>query len=48
MLTVVVEFVLRPGVEREFADALGAMQERVQTFEGYLGEEPCRSMADED
>ena len=46
MIIVTVEFILRPGVEKEFAAALAEMQERIKRYDGFLGEEPCRSLAD--
>lgn len=47
MMLVIVEFVLNPGLENEFEAALGEMQARVKRYDGFLGEEPCRSLNDE-
>ena len=47
MMLVIVEFELAPGQEDEFETLLGEMQERVKQYDGYLGEEPCRSLLDE-
>ena len=44
MILVVVEFELRPGSEKEFEAALAVMQKRIQRYDGFLGEEPCRSL----
>ena len=40
MLAVIAEFVVKPGAEREFEDALAVMQDRVTKFVGYLREKP--------
>ncbi len=47
MIQVTVEYALRPGAEEEYERALAAMHERVKRFDGYLGEEPCQSMAED-
>ncbi len=47
MLSVIAEFKVREGAEAKFEQALGEMQARVKTFDGCLGEEPRRSLADE-
>lgn len=47
MIVAIIEFTLKPGVGAEFRAALEDMLARVERFEGYLGEEPCRSTADE-
>ncbi len=46
MLVVIVEFVLRPGMKGKFEEGLAAMREREKGFDGFLGEEPCQSIAD--
>ncbi len=46
-MLVIVEFVLSPGMEAEFEAALAEMQARVEHYDGFLGEEPCRSLNDE-
>lgn len=46
MIIVTVEFALRPGVEKEFEAALAEMQERIKRYDDFLGEEPCRSLGD--
>ena len=48
MMIVIVEFALREGAEEQFESALSRMQDRVKDYEGFLGEEPCRSLVDED
>ena len=47
MMIVIVEFTLREGVEEQFESALSRMQDRVKHYDGFLGEEPCRSVVDE-
>ena len=47
LIVVTVEFTLKPGVEDQFRKALDDMHERVKNFDGFLGEEPCRSLEDE-
>ncbi|MEE8528909.1 MAG: antibiotic biosynthesis monooxygenase [Gammaproteobacteria bacterium] len=47
MIQVTVEYVLRPGAEEKFEQALSRMQERVKGFDGYLGEELCQSTAED-
>ena len=47
MMLVIVEFALRDGVREQFESALVRMQDRVKDYEGFLGEEPCRSLVDE-
>ncbi len=34
-------------MEADFEAALAAMQERVKRYDGFLGEEPCRSVRDD-
>ncbi len=46
MLIVIVEFVLRPGMQSKFEEELAAMRARVKDFDGFLGEEPCQSVTD--
>ena len=47
VIQVTVEFELNPGVEPAFEAALSEMQERVSGFDGYLGEQPCRSLTEQ-
>ena len=47
MLVAIIEYALRPGVEPAFQAALAEMLEKVREIDGFLGEEPCRSVADE-
>jgi heme-degrading monooxygenase HmoA len=47
VLAVIIEYELRPGIEAEFQAALAEMLERVKTVDGFLGEEPCRSIVTE-
>jgi heme-degrading monooxygenase HmoA len=42
----VIEFALNDGIEAEFQAKLAVMLDRVRGFDGFLGEEPCRSLAD--
>ena len=46
MLAVIAEFKIRKGAEAKFEQAIGEMQAHVKSFDGYLGEEPCQSLAD--
>jgi heme-degrading monooxygenase HmoA len=46
MLAVIIEYELRPGVEAEFQEALAEMLARVREIDGFLGEDPCRSVAE--
>ena len=48
MMLVIVEFALREGAKEQFESALSRMQDRVKEFDGFLGEEPCQSLTDED
>jgi heme-degrading monooxygenase HmoA len=45
MLAVIIEYELRPGVEAEFQEALAEMLAKVREVDGFLGEDPCRSVA---
>lgn len=47
MLAVIIEYALNPGKAAEFGVALTAMVDRVQGFDGYLGELPCHASQDE-
>src|SRR5690606_32774009 len=47
MLVAIIEYELRPGVEAEFQAALAEMLAKVREFDGFLGEEPCRSVVNE-
>lgn len=47
MLVAIIEYELRPGVEAEFQTALAEMLEKVREVDGFLGEEPCRSVLTE-
>ena len=47
MLVVIIEYELKPGVDAAFQAALGEMLDRVREIDGFLGEEPCRSVADQ-
>ncbi len=44
---VTAEFKINPGMESAFEEALAAMQERVKSYPGFLGEEPCQSLNEE-
>ena len=47
MIVVIIEFTLKPGAEKAFKAAQDELYPRVEGFDGYLGEEACRSMHDE-
>ncbi|HEX7006109.1 MAG TPA: antibiotic biosynthesis monooxygenase [Alphaproteobacteria bacterium] len=47
MLVAIIEYELRPGVEAAFQEALAEMLAKVREFDGFLGEEPCRSVVNE-
>ena len=47
MMLVTVEFELNPGMDREFQVALAEAHECVKHYDGFLGEEPCRSLLNE-
>ena len=47
MMLVTVEFAIRPGMETQFKTALDEAYTCVQRYDGFLGEEPCRSIFDE-
>ncbi|HUT50966.1 MAG TPA: antibiotic biosynthesis monooxygenase [Alphaproteobacteria bacterium] len=47
MLAVIIEYALNPGADAEFGAALTEMVDRVQGFDGYLGELPCHATHDE-
>ena len=47
MLAAIIEYELRPGVEDAFRAALEEMLSKVREVDGFLGEEPCRSVATE-
>jgi len=44
MLVAIIEYELRPGVDAAFRSALTEMLEKVREIDGFLGEEPCRSL----
>ena len=46
MVLVIVEFLLKPDAQDKFERALEEMQEAIKQYDGFLGEEPCRSMSD--
>lgn len=48
MILVVVEFLLQPNAQDKFESALLEMQSRIENYEGFLGEEPCRAVSDPD
>ncbi len=47
MMVVIVEFELRAGAKAKFETALQQMQEQVKQYDGYLGEEHCSSIENE-
>ena len=47
MFVVIIEYELRPGVEAEFQEALAEMLLKVKEVDGFLGEEPCRSVVND-
>ena len=47
MMLVTVEFEIRPGMEHEFEDALKKARAAIKKHDGFLGEEPCRNIFDE-
>lgn len=47
MMLVTVEFALRPGMEARFETALDKARACVEKYDGFLGEDPCRSIVDE-
>ena len=48
MMLVTVEFALRPGMEEKFEAALEEAHECVKRYEGFLGEQPCRDLFNEE
>ena len=46
-MLVTVEFALRPGMEARFEAALDKAHACIKKYDGFLGEEPCRSISDE-
>ena len=46
-MLVTVEFELRPGMDSDFEVALAEAHECVKRYDGSLGEEPCRSLLNE-
>lgn len=46
-MQVTVEFALNPGMEAEFEKASALMHERIKAYDGFLGEQPCRSLVDD-
>ncbi|MFQ6006460.1 MAG: antibiotic biosynthesis monooxygenase family protein [Woeseia sp.] len=48
MMLVTVEFALREGQEGAFQTALDKAHTCLEKYDGYLGEEPCRSLLDEE
>jgi heme-degrading monooxygenase HmoA len=47
MFVVIIEYELRSGVEAAFQEALAEMLLKVREVDGFLGEEPCRSVITE-
>ena len=47
MMQVTIEFALNPGMEAEFEKAVALMDERVKAYDGFLGEQACRSLDDD-
>ena len=47
MMLVTVEFSLRPGVEAQFEAALDKAHTCLAKYEGFLGEQPCKSIVDD-
>ncbi len=47
MMVVIVEFELRTGMESEFETASQHMQEQVKKYDGFLGEDPCCKLDNE-
>ena len=48
MIIVTIEFALLPGMETEFQSVLTEMQARIKQYDGFLGEEVCRSLGEEE
>ena len=46
MMLVTVEYALRPGAEAPFEAALDTAHACLEKYDGFLGEEPCRSILD--
>lgn len=47
MMLVTVEFTIREGMESEFETCLNIAHDGIAKYDGFLGEEPCRSLTDE-
>lgn len=47
MMVVIVEFELRAGTQSKFEAALKHMQEQVKSYDGFLGEDPCCKLGNE-
>ena len=48
MISSIFKFKLCDGVSEEFLQRLELMNDRVKTVDGFLGEEACRSLFDEE
>ena len=48
MILAIIKYEIRPGMEAEFHEALDIMKERVKEYDGFLGEEPCKNLENED
>ena len=47
MMQVTIEFAMNPGMEAEFKKAVALMRERIKAYDGFLGEQACRSLDDD-
>ena len=45
-MLVIVEFQLRENARAKFERALLEMNARIESYDGYLGEEPCQALSD--
>lgn len=47
MILVMIKHEIRLGMEAEFQEALDTLKERVKGYDGFLGEEPCKNIENE-
>ena len=48
MISAIIKYEICSGMEDEFQEALERMKERVKEYDGFLGEEPCKNLENED
>ena len=47
MISVMIKYEIHSGMEAEFQEALDTLKERVKGYDGFLGEEACKNIVNE-